>query len=377
MTATIAHIFPDSPFLAFTADTFESVAPGRNHFLVFAMKGELDRHALPPTASAEAIAADETGWKRSVEIAQNSDIVIAHSMNAFSARVLLASPLESLRVWSGWGGDYYGSDHSLLSGLLGPQTLRYHRSLTSTVGKFVRLRDRRRASGPLHRAARAADVFSAPIPEDFDVFTSRFPEFDGRYGQLNYASVEDTFMRGSHEVIGDDVLVGNSATLANNHFETLALLANQDLAGRRVIVPLSYGDDPGYADAVSEAGYELIGSAFVPLRDFMPLDEYQSVIAGCSAVVMGHKRQQGIGNIAAAMWRGARVFLDDRNPTTSFVRTRGGVISTLSELAAQGLPTGRAEGSERAANRSMLRAFWGRETVLRNIQSLIDSRDAT
>lgn len=372
MTTRIAHIFPDSPFLPFTVDVFETVAPGENTFLVYAMKGELERYSISSNARMETVPPGDAGFGLVSKIVGGSDIVIAHSMGPLPASALVSAPPGALRVWSGWGADYYGSALSPMSGLLGPLTADFHRSRTSLPGKAVRLRRRLASLQSLRRAAAATDVFSAPIPDDLAIFTKRYPRFRGRYGQLNYASVEDTFAAGSHEITGDDILVGNSATLANNHFEVLEILAGLHTSDRRVIVPLSYGDRT-YAQAVVSRGRDLLGSRFVPLLDFLPLEEYQGVISGCSVVVMGHRRQQGVGNIASALWNGAHVFLDERNPVSQFLRDRGAAFGTLGDLKSAGLPSGRVTQEQLAANRQLLQDFWGRGTVLGNIEALIAS----
>jgi dTDP-N-acetylfucosamine:lipid II N-acetylfucosaminyltransferase len=375
VTARIAHIFPDSPFLPFTVDTFEAVAPGASTFMVYALRGDLDRHPRPATATLTGVSADAQGLAQVSRVVADSDVVIAHTMSPFAARAVLAAPRRTLKVWSGWGGDYYGSDFSAVAGLLGPQTERYRRARLSAASTVLNPLKRRITSQVLHSVAKVTDVFSAPIPSDLEVFARRFRGFRGRYSQLNYASVEDTFAAGALEITGDDILVGNSATLPNNHFEVLDLLARLDLGSRRVIVPLSYGD-PVYADAVVKRGTEVLGSNFVPLRDFMPIEQYQQVISQCSVVVMGHLRQQAIGNIAGALWSGAHVFLDERSPMTTFLRERNGLSGSLDELAAAGLPAGRVTGRQLAGHRTLLQDFWGRSVVLGNIETLLSAAPA-
>lgn len=371
MTIRIAHLFPDSPFLPFTAEVFEAVAPGANTFVVYAPTGDISRHALPESAKVETVQRGATGLEQASRLLNDSDIAVFHSVGAFAARALIATPRDTLKVWSGWGGDYYGSAFAPTAGLLGPLTARYARTRLTLPGKVVRMYRNLRSSLPLGAAARAADVFSAPIPDDLTVFTDRFGGFRGRYSQLNYASVEDTFAA-TRPVTGDDILVGNSATLTNNHFEVLEMISRLDVSGRRVITPLSYGD-PAYAEAVAARGIELLGSDFVPLREFVPLEEYQEIVAGCSIVMMGHRRQQGIGNVASALWSGAHVFLDERNTLTSFLSDRGAAVGKLEEVAAHGLPSGRATGERLEGNRRVLQDFWGRSSVLANIESLIAS----
>jgi len=376
VTVRIAHIFPDSPFLPFTVETFEAVAPGANTFLVYALRGDLDRHRRPATAKLQGVTAGAEGLAQVGRVVAESDIVIAHTMSPFAARAVLAAPRRTLKVWSGWGGDYYGSDFSPLAGLLGPQTERYRRARLSAAATVLNPVKRRITNQVLRSVSKVTDVFSAPIPSDLAVFTRRFPGFRGRYSQLNYASVEDTFAAAAPEITGDDILVGNSATMPNNHFEVLDLLARLDLGSRRVVVPLSYGDTT-YAQEVVKRGTDVLGANFAPLLDFMPIDEYLDVISQCSVVVMGHLRQQAIGNIAGALWSGAHVFLDERSPMTTFLRERGGLVGSLDELAANGIPAGRVTGRQHAENRKLLQDFWGRDVVLGNIETLISTAPAS
>lgn len=367
----IVHVFPDSVFLPFTADVFEEAAPGLNTFLVYSQHPEARQHDLSRVPRMERVRTDPAGLDRVVDALAGSDLAVFHSVGEFAAQALLRCPPGPARMWSGWGGDYYGSDLFPHAGLLGPQTARFarqHRTLRAQLGWF---RLRYRATRPLHAAARATDLFSAPIPEDLRVFRRRFGGFRGDYAQLNYASVEDTFAPGTTPVAGDDILLGNSAALSNNHLELLELLSRRPLAGRRVVAPLSYGD-PGYADAVSARGRELFGSDFLPLRDFLPLGEYVEIISRCGLVLMGHRRQQGIGNVATAMWSGAAVVLDARSPLTRFLRTRGAELTTLQDMSRTGLP-GAPDEAGRAANRRVLQDFWGRDTVVANARALVDS----
>lgn len=236
-------------------------------------------------------------------------------------------------------------------------------------GRMLRMRRNLIGARPLGPAARASDVFSAPIPDDLAVFRRRFRGFRGQYVQLKYSSVEDSYAAAA-DVTGDDILLGNSANVTGNLLEALELLAVAGTGGRRIVTPLSYGD-PVYADAVSRRGAELFGSDFVALREFMPFADYQRLVAACSTVVMGHYRQQGVGNVAMALWSGARVFLDPRSPLTTFLRRQGATIGTLDEIKRGGLPVGPSGIEERDANRAVLQQFWGRDTVIANTRTLI------
>jgi hypothetical protein len=372
VTLRIVHVFPRSPFLSFTADVFEEAAPGANIFFGVGVPGEGPAYRVPAGASLTWIAPDARGEAIAAREIAVSDIVIMHSVGRFQARLLAAAPSSTLRVWSGWGGDYYGSNSSPMTNLLAPLTARYMRRRATLPGRIIRSVRTMRANKVLAPAARATDVFSAPIPDDLVVFRRRFSGFRGRYAQLNYASVEDTYAVGGGEVTGEDILVGNSANPSGNHLDALAALALSHSAGRRIIVPLSYGD-AGYADVVVAEGVRLFGADFIPLRDFLPLDEYQALISRCSIVVMPHLRQQAIGNVASALWFGARAVLDARNPLANFLRRRGATFDLIQEGALERLPTGPVERAVRDDNRRVLEEFWGRSQVVDNARALVAS----
>ena len=83
--------------------------------------------------------------------------------------------------------------------------------------------------------------------------------------------------------------------------------------------PLTYGNGP-YRDAVINAARECLGERFLPLVDFVSPDEYANLLRPCGHVVMNHRRQQAVGNIFAALWRGARVYLNDTTVCKALTR---------------------------------------------------------
>src|SRR6185503_12335549 len=101
--------------------------------------------------------------------------------------------------------------------------------------------------------------------DDFIALHSAVPRLKAAFLPLNYYSCEDVFLVGSSSnMAGPDILVGNSATPENNHLEVIEHLARLGTAGRKVIVPLSYGRGSGselYAAAVRRAGERLLGDA--------------------------------------------------------------------------------------------------------------------
>jgi len=366
----ILHVVTDPSFMDLTAGAFEEVAPGANTFVAVDLAPE--KLHVPEAVPVEQITSDHAGLRQLEGLIAKSRITVFHSVKPKIAGALASAPSSVLRVWSGWGGDYYGNTFDSVAGLLGPATKRLVNAERRPMFWAAQAVNAVRVAPVLHAAARAADVFSAPVPDDLAIFQRRFTKFRGRYSQLNYASVEDSIATGVLRPLGSDILVGNAAAPVNNHLEMLELLAGQDLSGRRVLAPLSYGD-PQYAALIASAGRELLGDHFVPLTEFLPLDAYNELLTDCGIVMIGAYRQLALGNILRAIWQGAHLVLDRRNPVVDYLRGHGVEVTLLEDVATHGLPLEPLSGVQLAANRAFLDDQWSRGTVVRNIRTLIDS----
>ena len=109
---------------------------------------------------------------------------------------------------------------------------------------------------------------------------------------------------------GNSILLGNSASYTNNHLELMHFLKEIGVNDRTLKVPLSYGNSR-YAKKIEKKGSSLFGSNFVAIKDYLSLEEYNKCIASCEVVVMNHLRSQGLGSTLAAIYMGARVFLNE------------------------------------------------------------------
>jgi hypothetical protein len=105
------------------------------------------------------------------------------------------------------------------------------------------------------------------------------------------------------------IIVGNSSTYSGNHLDIFNKLKGMSLTKKdKIIVPLNYGYLK-YRDYLLHIGEKMFGNCFMPLIDYVPLKEYLFILSNCKAAIMGHKRQQGIGNISRLIMYGAKVYL--------------------------------------------------------------------
>jgi hypothetical protein len=364
----ILHVGSSSPFVDFLVDYFERAAPGCNTVL---------RYPAPSQPSGTRQFADGAlryagSLGQIARAARKADVVVAHMLTLPSAVALVSARSGAFRVWSGWGADYYPTGPEAAS-LLGPQTAQLVAELGLDAGPRGGGAVARLTEHLLTRAAGQVDAFSAPVPEDAAVMRLRYPGLGGDYVQLNYADTGSFAREGTAAMTGD-ILLGNSAYPSNNHLEAIDALSRLDLGDRRVFTPLTYGSAT-YRDSVVKHGRRVLGPAFDPLLEPLPLKQYVDRVSRCGVVMMNHHRQQGLGNIGIGLWAGAHVVLSRSNPVRDFLVGLGLDVIDVESMTA--LPDGTLSGVALSHRREVMRRIWGEDVVLANVRQLLGVAEVT
>ena len=125
--------------------------------------------------------------------------------------------------------------------------------------------------------------------------------------------------------------VGNSADPGNNHFQVFNLLADQNIEGWRVVVPLSYGD-PAYSREVEQRAEMLLPGKVESLKTFLAYEDYLQLLAEVDIAVFAHDRQQAMGNIITLLGMGKTVYMKDDISSTEYLRGLGVTVFSVQTL---------------------------------------------
>ena len=382
----IYHLVVDEKFIDMALREFEAVAQGLNQAIILGEPRELK---YVKNTDVVFMSLAELKWAVSSE---DCEAVIFHTLHDWSLPVLAAVPEGKPTVWLGWGIDYYGR---LLSaaypdGLLLPRTAALREQLRKEGLSFkqlpVKVANRLRSllAKLLGRSMsfspnslQRLDYFIPIIEPEYTLARSLNPWFRAEYVCWNYGTVEDDMSNGvSTASQGRDILVGNSASFENNHLELFDLLAECfDLEGRKLIVPLSYGN-PWYAEKVIAEGNRLFGDQFVPLTDFLPKEQYIEILDSCGHVFMNHLRQQALGNICIMMLKGAKIYLNAINPLYAWLTGQGAFIDSIDDVNSDS--PGKLQvlhplsDTQRQANRQVIMNHWGRGAQRARTRRLVD-----
>ena len=378
----ILHLAPDDrKFIKVAADIFNSSEGVSNRFVVIAADVPGAQTFYANLKHIRVVDSKYVYSKSVKEDLEWCDCLVVHFLDRLKAKVIMRAPKDLPIVWSGWGGDYYDLIARGENNLLGRNTQQLVKSLGKQSGRrgqpvlrWIRSVGRRVLVTPLiKKAIMRTSYFSSPFPDDFELLKSHLgPDWSAKYVRVFYGSVKLTYMHGPAQIQGGNILVGNSATPTNNHLEIFHMLSKIDLGDRQIVAPLSYGDTV-YRDAIISYGQSLFGSRFRPIVDFMPLEQYNTLIAGCSVVVMGHRRQQGGGNTVTMLYKGARVFLDEASTVYQYLKSRGAFVYNLQDLQSQGAKVFESlTEDQRSTNRQVLEGYSGHEMVLRSVGELVE-----
>ena len=373
----ILHIAPDEKFINAIHWQFEEIFPNKSKYLIFLTKKQNELKYIKVSKNVSLVDENlETFFK---EIAAN-DIIILHGLNYFQSKVVLAYQAKAKFIWFFWGGEIYDNPHGLAKQTLGIKTQRKFAdpSIALKLKNFIKpvyyyFKKSITPKKSILKAAQKIDYFGSLDKEELNYLKEKgFLKSNILHVRMTYYPLEfildgivDDFVK------GDSILLGNSASISNNHLEAFDLLKKFNLEKRDLIVPLSYGDNK-YAKELKNIGLEVFGKKFMPIIEFMPLSS-NKILLGCEIVVMNHYRQQAVGNILAMLWIGAKVYLNESNTFYHYLKINGIIVFSINKDLNPENPTvfrGLVR-EEILANRIILKRIIGFNTLKKDMERIL------
>ncbi len=334
----ILHIAPDEKFIKAADWIFEQAFPHQNTFVILLKNTKLKfvekRHDYIYSYPSKDF------FKQILESLPQYDIVILHGLYDFQSRLVLKAYRKTKFVWILFGGEVYNNSYVFDNQIYGKLTFEKFvkkepfRKLKYLFRPLYYLIVKRKQvpSRNIKKAAKKVYAIGIIHREDYELFVKkRILKPNTKHLKFTYYPIEFIFDNSEKQIVnGNNILFGNSASSSNNHLEAFNLLTQLNLENRKVITPLSYGNED-YAKEIIKAGEEKLGKNFVPLIDFLPVEEYNKKVQSCGITIMNHYRQQAVGNVLAMLWMGSKVFLDERNTFYHYLKRIGCKVFSISE----------------------------------------------
>ncbi len=362
----IIHFANDEKFIDKAYDEFQQFdSEVESHFTIFSNNSQLKHIHFNCTI------VKENYFKESgVEDYLNSyDLIIIHFLDSRYFDLLKNKKVKTKILWIGWGGDYYWLINTLNKFSIYKELTRTNLGIKDNLLlKILKKFKNRQKVSLLNRI----NYFSPVLEEDFLLIKKNYKNFKPAYLAWNYGNLEDHY-ESNLPINGNSILLGNSATATNNHYDLLKIVDQLNLSNEKIFIPLSYGEK-GYKDRLKNHLLK-VGSnekKMILLEDFLTLNEYNQILSQCPNVFMGHIRQQALGNIISLIYMGAKLFFFKESIVYQYLINKGLVVYSFDQLLEnKNLLLESIQPQILHNNRAILTKLWGKKVNKENTSQII------
>lgn len=286
------------------------------------------------------------------EINDKASIVIIHSVFFKLEKI---SKITKPIVWCTWGYDIYSSKEYRRQRLITIQKYKkesenylrkpvvYLRRVLTIIKDLILQNNTQRQWNDFYKQVTA---IAPVIKNEYDLIKNQNPGFAFKYFYFKYLDLEEQ----ASELLNysPGILLGNSATIENNHLDIIKIL-NKRKIDTKVCIPISYGDKM-YKDFLRK---NVNNENITFLENYMPKDQYYNYINNYGNVIIGCLRQQAMGNIYRALKTGKRVFLFKDSIMYDFLKSEGYIVFSIDEDLSQELIQTKFKMNDAEYNRTL------------------------
>lgn len=391
----ILHLHTDSRFTDYAIELFSDSEVPHTHLVGIRYPGQ----KLKAVKLGDQVETFVFGYHSASKLIRRikPSLVVVHFFDKRWIDLIHSLPTEVKVLWIFWGGDGYSlpkmaasnldqftnkwmesagktSGISKLKADLGMSSIWNIGFMASLAFEFIRRLTSKKLT--LEEAFQRINYCGTFLKEDYELLVERYP-FEMNWMDACFISIDRLLSDQSNGTpLGNNLLLGNSATLENNHLDAFELLKQLDF-DQKIIAPLNYGKDLGdYQQVVVAEGKRVFGTRFSPVTEPLSLKEYNDLLATCSVAIMFHNRQQAFNNILTLLYLGIKVYLKPENTIYQFLNRHGIHVFNVNDLKdANDLMPLDKELQE--VNRQLVRALFGKKRInetVNRIESLAQKK---
>lgn len=306
--------------------------------------------------------------------------IYIHFMHGIKSDFVNRLPASCKIVWCFWGGDGLELP-SMLKNVYQNKSYDYYQknyrikwfsfSPKWTLSKLKLIAHTKKVDKENLKAIARVNYFAHYLEADFNLI-KQATFCKATFIPFHYASFEDLVPERlkKMQASGNSILLGNSDTLTNNHFEAIDKLAELNLGDAKVYCPLSY-EKGQYAEDVALYGKQKLKSNFIPLLEFLPKEEYEKTLGAVSIAIMNHNRSQALGNILALLYSGVKLYMSEDSTLFQYFKKNGmAVFSIQKELSSQHIFI-KLSTEEIQLNHNKMLELFGKESHLNKLKNLL------
>lgn len=311
------HLFSDKKFLGWVRQTFRTTG-WDSSFVI--LNPQIKNTSITIDENTLEVSNDSYGQKIVLEKFINRDIAFHYFMDNVKADIIYRSHPGILHCWCFYGAEIYQQTNLFRRDLYGPATrkllwslpeIKFRYDLRKFYFKFFRLKPPPISS--LLRSIPKIHRILWYVEEEIDKINTRIKLPPWQFFQ--FFNFSDIIPSGTGHTDRDTrkILIGNSATVENNHVDVLELLSKTRENNFTYSLPLTYGQFPRYKTKIKALYENQLGDRVTFLEQHMALESYYQFLQQHPTAIFLHHRQQGLGNILYLLYMGTKVYLSRSN----------------------------------------------------------------
>lgn len=363
----ILHLLFDDKFADYVINQFNKMSKGNSSYALVSYGKQVKHISLVRETKFYDIL-DNDSLLLLINETKRYNAVIFHGLfYPWQEDLLKKIPSTVKKAWYFWGAEIYGRA-DINNSFLAPVSKmlnRLYKHLKKTKNTYFIPKD----------LFKSIDYCLTSVEEEYE-FSRKYFNADFKFLWYTCYNIEETIGKSliDKKCNGNDVWIGNAATIENNYFDIFIRLKTVITGNKKIIVPLSYGV-PWIRNWCSKFGRFLYKDNFIPLLDFLPREEYNKRMLSCSVMIQPHWRPQAHGNIITGLWLGMKVYLSEKSIEYAFFKRLGIFVYTIEkDLNRKNLYI-KLSDDEININRKILLNVYGKNNVLQKVEYIIDVLD--
>lgn len=361
----ILHLLFDDKFADYVINQFKSI--GNSTYALVSYGKQVKYVSLLEEIKIYDILESNTFSLLLNEINKYNAVIFHGLFYPWQEELLKKIPSTIKKAWYFWGAEIYGRSD-------------INKSFLAPVSKiFYRLYKYVKKTTPVYSIPKelfkSIDYCLTSVEEEYEL-SKKYFNADYKFLWYTCYNIEETIGKSliNSKCQGDDIWIGNAATIENNYFDILLKLKTIDIKNRKIIVPLSYGM-PWVRNWCNKLGRLLYRNNFSPLITFLPREEYNQRMLSCSIMIQPHWRPNAHGNIITGLWLGMRVFLSERSIEYIFFKRLGIYVYSIEKDLNSRMFSIKLSDEQIKINRRILAEKYSNEQVLTRVKYLVDILD--
>ena len=342
----VLHISQDNKFIDYFIETFKTFEKIENNYVVVLEQGFDVRFVK--SKEVNVFFRLSSDFKKKISDLSQYDAIFIHYLTPFLAHEIVLKAPKNIQIFIFFFGAEIFNLEPFFKQSLQPLSRKFFRRnkiqgflktknlLSSIQTEFLSARKKKIDKGLMLDALRRSDFFCHWIEDDFtkikELFNLKLKFINFIYGDVEFVT-GSFFSKPIKPKQGENILIGNSANITNNHLDIFESLKKFSFLGRKIYVPLSYSKySISYVDEVVQNGKQMFGKNFIPLLNFVDVETYNSIIDSCGIVFMNHLRSQAGGNVIFSLYTGKKVFMSKKSNMYVFLKNLGLTIFNVDDF---------------------------------------------